>query len=90
MIRVSEPVDIRLKEEPILQAWKVTERNIHQVADWCGGSVIASCNAIVIHVDDDWRHYATVDSYVIKGTTGHFFVADHDYYETHYEVCERR
>lgn len=90
MIRVSTPVDIRLKDEPIFQAWKVTERNIHQVASWCGGWVVPSCSAIVIHGDDDRHQYVTFDSYVIKGTTGHFFSVDHDYYVANYEVCESR
>lgn len=90
MIRVSTPVDIRLKDEPIFQAWKVTERNIHQVASWCGGWVVVSGNAIVLHGHDDRREYAAVDSYVIKGITGYFRAVDHDYYVANYEVCESR
>jgi hypothetical protein len=53
---MQEPVAIKPKfvYTPPTHAWLVTEDNMQQVADWCGGTIRSGGDMIVFPIRDPW------------------------------------
>lgn len=68
---------IILRRRPLtVEAWRITEDNVTDVAEWSGGIVLrGGLNGVAIHTDTDDLVHAKPGDWVIRGPFGDFYPA---------------
>jgi hypothetical protein len=89
----NQPLLCRLRKEPWLTAWLVTDENLDAVAAWCGGRVDGrdiDRPEVAVPLEDDQygaaADWAEPGQYVVRGVTGKYFVVDAERFDQDYEV----
>ena len=89
------PVKYR-KKPVVIEAWRVTPENVHQVANWCGGLVVEDAkpgdpsDVYVALKIPTLEGVMTAETYhggdwVIRGVRGEFYPCKPDIFEATYE-----
>lgn len=76
-----------------VQAWQVTDDTYHQVAEWCGGTVVwdvggAQETTLVMINTPGGQLQADRGDWVIKGVTGEFFTRSRNDFEQTYQAVD--
>lgn len=86
---MSGPTTYRVKAE--VEAWRVGDGSLHDLARWCGGSVVLSMgeypeNVAILLMTTGGQRRANHGDWVIRGTAGEFFIRDQEYFRNYYEA----
>lgn len=93
VVRQDQAMPMYRKKPVVIEAQQVTFENVHEVAEWCGGTSLRDMGegepwvGVSIHTLEGVMR-ADLDDWIIKGVQGEFYPCKPDIFQATYEAVD--